>query len=389
MEPAIADINQRRSSEHIKGLDGLRGFAALSVTFFHGILHFDDSLVGRVLYAPIATIDNANDLAVKFLLMIFNGDAPVMLFFVLSGLVLSLSLRSDLSKKTTAQACIDFVIKRLFRIYPVVIISMGLMYVISLAFGHSGLLPFPIYTFKQCYENMALWNTSMLGPSWSVQVEIMAIPFVLFAFLLGERFGIMALIFSITYGIYSIDYPYLVLFMPNMWVYLCGFIMGVALSYPAILNSTATLPRSVVGITLFVFIATRHIVSRNGISSIVAQAILAALVVFSVAKKSEGFTGRILSSKPAQIMGKISFSFYLINVPILGLVWAMIEKYVPHPEVHSTSIGLASALATTIIAVPISLLAERYVERPGIRAGRIVVNALRRSSGDKHETISA
>ena len=56
-------------------LDGLRGYAALAVTFYHGILHFDLSLIDRVLYRPISLVALA-DLPAKLLLIVFNGQPP-------------------------------------------------------------------------------------------------------------------------------------------------------------------------------------------------------------------------------------------------------------------------------------------------------------------------
>jgi hypothetical protein len=73
-------------------LDGLRGVAAATVAYYHGILHFDPNLIDRVLYTPLQVARSAGDVMAKIALTIFNGEDAVFLFFLMSGCVLRLSL---------------------------------------------------------------------------------------------------------------------------------------------------------------------------------------------------------------------------------------------------------------------------------------------------------
>lgn len=124
-------MNNLNSSPHVAALDGLRGCAALAVTMFHALLHYNTPLIERVLYAPALSMGNTSDLFDKFYLSVFNGDWPVILFFVLSGFVLAASIDRSLDKGMTISfTATDFLVRRVLRIYPAMFACMALYYII-------------------------------------------------------------------------------------------------------------------------------------------------------------------------------------------------------------------------------------------------------------------
>jgi hypothetical protein len=59
------------------------------VVFCHTVLAFDTSAVGRVVAPPLLPIPGGPDNVAKLFLSVFNGETAVMIFFVISGAVLS------------------------------------------------------------------------------------------------------------------------------------------------------------------------------------------------------------------------------------------------------------------------------------------------------------
>src|SRR5450432_1778143 len=97
------------NARFIPSLESARGFAALSVCLFHTAGQpFQDGVV-LAKNTPVG--------------IFFNGQGAVILFFVLSGFV----LRSSLEKRRAsggAALATDFLIARIFRLFPVVIATV-------------------------------------------------------------------------------------------------------------------------------------------------------------------------------------------------------------------------------------------------------------------------
>lgn len=357
----------QNNSKHIKSLDGLRGCAALAVTMFHGLLHFNTSLIDRVLYAPAAAIHGKLDWVEKILLAIFNGDSAVILFFVLSGYVLAASLGRSLDKSTCAGCTsIEFIVRRLGRIYPALFACMALYWAFSLAFT-GGKIVYPAMNAAIAWRSATLLDITVHGPSWSLLVEVLAAPFVLAAVLLCRRFGLFALALLACYAMFCIDYPVLIGSLPNMWPYLISFMIGVGIASPQ-LQSVRFEPKPLhLALALLAFMFARQVVPRAGVSGLIAQSFLAGLVVFTTVRISTGRIYSFLVSRPVQFMGRISYSFYLINVVFLYLVWGLISAYAVTPEKHYLRWGIISGVVTSVVTIPFATLSERYVERVGAR----------------------
>lgn len=347
-------------------LDGLRGAAALAVTFYHGMLHFDPTLVDRVLYRRVLAVE-PQLLPVKLLLAVFNGESAVIVFFVLSGLVLrgALDRMSDLP---FPQAAMIFTGRRLLRIYPAVVFSMAVFFALSRLSVALRLPNFPAFGWGQFLANATLESTPMHGPSWSIQVELMAIPFLLAAELLRRVFGLLGLLGAFVFALLAIDYPSLVFDLPALWPYLFMFFLGMLINGPLVAKTVQALHPASSFVALGLFIFARHVTERGAISGLIAQGLLAGLLVACVATRTDALT-RWLRTPLCQYLGRISYGFYLLNVPALYVVWAIIETQVADPGHHPIRWGLASALAATALTLPLASWCASAVERPFIGLG--------------------
>ncbi len=363
-----------QSRPHVVALDGLRGFAALVVTFYHGITHYEPSLISRIHYAPLDKMGSMHDFFMKALLMVFDGEAAVTIFFVLSGFVLSLSLSSSAQGQTRGAVARDFIVKRILRIYPALIVCIFcffLMAHIMSAYGMRDLSGISVYKYLR---NALLLSYLVHGPSWSIQLEIMAAPIILVVFLSIMRFGYIALFFIMSFSVCFVEYPRLPYPVHSLQIYLFSFLVGIFLSSNAVRNASIIIPRHLLAVALLAFILCRHLVPYRDGASNLAHAMFAGLVVFAALRDGDSLPHRILVSRPAQILGRISYSFYLFNVPFLYLAWAIINKHVSDPPAHATALGVASAVFATAVGIPAAILSEKYIERAGIRLGKAIVS---------------
>jgi peptidoglycan/LPS O-acetylase OafA/YrhL len=79
---------------------------------------------------------------------------------------------------------------------------------------------------------------------------------------------------------------------------------------------------------------------------------------------------RVLESKYSQFLGRISYSYYLLNVPVLFVFWftpglSFIGQGLS-PVLTGLLIGALALLAT----VPLAYLSQRYCEAPCINLGK-------------------
>jgi peptidoglycan/LPS O-acetylase OafA/YrhL len=81
-------------------------------------------------------------------------------------------------------------------------------------------------------------------------------------------------------------------------------------------------------------------------------------------------------------LGDISYSLYLLHMPILGLVAGIAAEWLHIPLFQNGGIAAAFALTACVIALtlPAAALSYRYIELPGIRLGKTIGKRILRSA---------
>ena len=189
----MADLKIRLSY-----LDSIRGIAACVVVLHHFYLASMNDASPIVYATAFSSVSN-------FLAYVFGkvlaGHAAVMIFFVLSGFVLTLSLSKS------PMAYVPFVIKRFFRIYPafffVILVSYALHYFIGVRTGTGSLwlrqaVVNPDLSFLRLIKHLIMWGTwddiGLNSVIWSLIHEMrisLAFPFILRSI---RRYGWRALL---------------------------------------------------------------------------------------------------------------------------------------------------------------------------------------------------
>jgi peptidoglycan/LPS O-acetylase OafA/YrhL len=366
------------SRDRFAALDGLRGAAALSVVIFHinWTNHFSD------------------------LKLVHNFYTAVDLFFILSGFVISVSYYD---KICSLQNIKTFLIRRLFRVYPLhLVILLALVsieaskYIIIMRGGHLEHAPFTeTNSVKTLLENLLFLHgtgltegTSWNVPSWSVSSEFVAyVLFAVFCFLGALRytgFVVAVAVFGfVAYGLLawnkeSLDFSY------DYGIIRClsGFSIGVAIDHLRRRQLFAGLngfSYSAMSVCEFFVLLLLIIFMSFGNTSLIFFVVPCFTALVILLQCEGGALSRFLKSRHLEFLGLISYSVYLIHVPLRGVVSSTLHRAgIP---AHTTSLKqtfldinpwLGDLLIVVFIAIVIAAasVTYKYIEKPGRDFGR-------------------
>lgn len=327
-------------------LQALRGLAALTVLIHHAL---------RTVPGGGATWFVSE--------RILNAHAAVVVFFVLSGYVLTLSLqRRSLGPESVAA----FYLRRAFRIYPALFVGVGLgvAYILTWpawpgavlsAWASSALTPGPI-TAQALALNLSGLGTSLLPPLWTIKVELVASVVLPLLVWCATRGTMLALASVATLAVLS--------FMAQSAVplYLVQFAIGAAV---AAFQRSGGMSFSgwITMAAAIVLIGFRNLWPwdyHDPLPSLV-EGFAGAVVIASIIRGGGGF----LASRPLVLIGDWSYGIYLFHLPIAFAFARWISTSPLAPDTQALAVT-ALTLATT---VPLSWLVFEHIERPGINFG--------------------
>ena len=352
-------------ANHVLALDGLRGYAALLVAFYHAILHVDVRVVDEVLAPALNAVAN-DQLLLIFVLIFFNGSTAVQIFYALSGAVLCQSLfRHGINIRAIA----DFLARRVFRLFPALIACMGLIWLLTSAMQRAD-VGFPRVSFADVVANSFLLTTKVHGPSTSIQVEALATPFIILFALVYRFMGFVGAIVIFGLSIVAIQKPEIVFSLKNMHASVFVFFAGMLAAVP---EARAIFSRAIgrdILLLLFVVFFFRHLVHLESLPALIAQTILIAALISRIMWGSPSSVVHAFLELPSsQFLGKINYSFYLINVPVLWILWYGWRDYKEFAEVGSIYAGLFTGLVSVLITIPLAYFSYQQIELRFIRYG--------------------
>lgn len=340
-------------------LDGLRGFAAAAVAYFHAILHNDLTLMDRVLYQPVHAAPDSQHLLSKIALTLLNGETAVFIFFVLSGAVLSLSLqRRDTGNFLLTSAV--FIRNRVLRLYPPLVVCLLLMFALGLL-GTPGL---PRWEPKALLDNALLLATPIHGPSDTLRAEMMAIPLILSAWLLRRLFGTPGLVLAFAYCAMSLQAMGMMFGMPQMHVYGMFFMGGMLAAEPSLRGFLQQVPSHAWWLVLAMAVAGRVIHPHGSHSALIMSAVCCSLLVGGLLNGQRGSLQRLLEGRFAQSLGRVSFSLYLYNVPVLFILWGVWINDSAWAKGSPVFAGIVVGTLSLALTWPLAWASERWIERP-------------------------
>ncbi|MBD0272012.1 MAG: acyltransferase [Acetobacteraceae bacterium] len=343
----------------IRSLTALRGVAALWVFGFHLWLLDRGTTAPAYAGTPAATLFE-------------HGWTGVDLFFILSGYVLA-TVHSTLSMGGAPR----FLIRRAFRLYPLhIATTLALAAGVALA-SAAGLelsrdgrydwddLPASLLLLHTFLSEPNRWNSV----TWSISVELVCyallpavLPLLRRVPLRGLVAAALGLAAAAAVWIVALDAPSHG--MPAVVRGLFGFYLGCCVA----LASAG--PNGEAG---------ARFGRRAGAWALAAAAVLAfgvladlpslvppctAVLVGALAAE-RGLVARALNAEPLVWLGRVSFSIYLLHMPVLAALERLLPLHrLPLPPLGGALLRDAVALAAVLA---LSALAHRLVEEPGRR----------------------
>ena len=351
------------SSPRLPELDGLRGLAALTVFFSNvlGLLPGHEAF--RVQKTPLE--------------ILWDGNAAVIFFFLLSGYVLALPFVDARRRKIRPMS---FIVKRLFRLYPAYWCALALALLLrAFVLQHNHLAPLSSWAngiwqvpvdvrlivsqFLMLVPNV---NTHGIDPViWSLVIEMkVSLIFPAFIFLV-QRTKRPAFAWLILAALVLINPVFRSLRVLPVFVagsYLAKYREGLQqwwLTRSAFVKVSALL----LGLCLYGVSTMLSIPDRWGVSDFITAVGAALLLLLSLYWQP---MSRFTASAPARFLGDVSYSFYLLHLPILLAIASVL-----YPICHSVALCALCALTLSLAA---SWFMHIWVEMPMIRKGRDLAN---------------
>lgn len=323
-------------------LDGLRGIAAIMVALSH---------VANLTWIPY--VDGGEGALWQHLLWRL-GSPAVDMFIVLSGYVVAKSLL-----KTKVGIPVYFA-SRFIRLLPVAwaAVIAGLLlraltgsppeeataYLQNLSEPLSYADKIGLFTMIFPIPRSELINP----PLWTLVLEMQAVLLMPLLVMIAKKTAFWVL------PLFSIIVAY-ALALKMDWgypLYFSGFALGTALAVHESKLPSLETPKIIL-VFAFAMLMSRHITEYDSALMRPLYAISAVFVIYAIRSRAAD----ILLAKPLQFLGKISYPFYAFHwVVMTAMVFAVGEW-----------IGIAvAALIGLLLAIPVAMLIEHYIDRPAI-----------------------
>lgn len=370
----ISPATATDKSTHITAFDTVRGLAALSVVFSHYIGAYgwptNSQVVKQVLtYSPLH--------------IAWDGFAAVSLFYVLSGLVLSIKhFRHTKHPDLSQYPLVQFLTGRVFRIWPpylfIFLLSYGLRRWVGV-FDGATIPPANSWLFstwnvsipfmKLVREGFLIQSGdySLVPQGWTLPIELAISFLVPVGILLASRHtGWLAFFTLLLIGPLEITF------------YVFHFVVGILLAkYYEDIRARLEPRRDwkivvlLLGIFLYTFRYTLPVYFSWKLTTSLPWLVtgIGSVLILAVVIASERVR-TFLSLSWLRFIGKVSFSIYLVHFLVLIILTPRMLQLLDAP---ATSLPFAWVLGltfTAIVTIGLAALSYRFIEVPSMTLGK-------------------
>lgn len=359
-------------------LQTLRGLAAILVLFQHCAFYVVDEGNLRLILEAV-----------------LNAHAAVVIFFVLSGYVLT---RSLCARELSIKCLLAFYVRRAFRIYPALWGASVLALLVVSMFLDVDFGPFATAFARASYNkdyfhvasavlSFAGLSVFLVPPIWTIRIELLGsliIPVVASTRGKVSAFVLVLVVFSL------LSFS----FRSEKVIYLIDFVLGGALAiFPLARFRFRLFLARAIAISACVFLlSVREFgdwrFQNNYHSQIPAflEALAATVLIAVIVENRGAFTA--LNGPVGHFFGDISYSLYLLHFPLMVGIARISQSQLNALILDFGPLAAAAALSVVTIGLTTLLawISYNLLERPGIELGAIVTRWLGLSEGRSRAT---
>ncbi len=356
----LTTSNSAKSGGRIGHLDALRGIAALGVCFHHALYSFRGIPGNEFIYR-------------------MAGESAVVFFFLLSSFVLCRSI--DRGGRSGVTGIPAYYVKRFFRIYPAVLVAVGLAALVALLYPeipdlgdvtpwfHEQVAKARSVSGLSAYlMNALLLDRRLDPPLWTIIIELMGSFLLPWLLLLPRRRPLPLL----AVGALLVCFAFRLDGSTRYWIaplfgFYVGYLIHLVEPFFHVPASGKTKLLLLFGILLWLFSI------RHQFNYITQSVILGGILMILIPCNWPSLLA-LLNSRPLHFLGMISFSFYLINLPLLLLSYAALGHLMPKVLMIQPTIipALILFVVSIVVTIPIAELFRRFIELPFNRFGHFL-----------------
>jgi len=378
----------RGDSLFVGSLESLRGLAALMVAVDHSMMVLKIGGMDMIWAKPFREIGPFDAKVAKLVLLFANGGAAVTIFFVLSGVVLGLSL--DHTKLGGIRLYFAFLLRRMFRIYPAYIVAIlfVLLYLFTGIINHNGVsIASTFFNWSYRYtpslpeiaSNLTLLNTTLVPIGWTLTTEIVVATFFPFLYVISRKWpGYAVCIVLLALMIPTIFPAYAgVIILPHVYKFFIGLLIpryGKPI-FQLIFGNRRT-GRLWFLFSILLLLAERQLMDMRHPGFGIIETTGAMLIIFGLLHANQHGGWSLLEWHPIRKLGQQSYSFYLWHFPLLFVISWFMFALVPLGiiEEHALAASLLLCAISVSITYGIASLSYSLIEAPSIRNGKHFVS---------------
>lgn len=347
----ISMFRVHADSNRYAAMEGLRAYAVIVVFMVHGFGTYSKVLLDKNLNRlRVEQLDSMSDLLIFYF---HRSHYGVDIFFLLSGfLIFRMVARANFNYW-------HFIFNRVRRIYPAFLVSMGLAIGVKLLLNPSFSVNSVTLLQNLFFLNGIPGANSIRAynhPTWSLFFEFtfyLALPILVYGLRVNN--GLRLIGFAAVWLVLS---SFLLAAYARYAMFLAGAFIACASDDE--LKRMSGVAHDIVVLAVYLG-TTLYFVFRPSFQQFIPVYAVSTSLLFVNTVYGAGFLNKIFSLKPLRYLGNISYSFYLVHVTAIAVVFGYVLKLL---ELQA---GLSSLLLLLIgsfaLATSISILLFVLVER--------------------------